>query len=177
MLLSLAVQKQFEVKIVFTVKLLLTPPTMDDHDVATQADNHAEDRAQAPTMPFEPQTIIPSKIRPSLNKFVLYETKTVWMILLRQIGFVGCTALRPERTQRFFIIGSNQSDDKYRVLKIDRTSPKELVITEDNAMYSRQEIQEVLLMIEDGNRSTGGLHKVISAYGLVGEYLLGTCNF
>lgn len=33
--------------------------------------------------------------------------------------------------QRFFLVGSNQAQTKHRVLKIDRTEPKDLVIIDD----------------------------------------------
>lgn len=33
--------------------------------------------------------------------------------------------------QRYFLVGNNQAETKYRVLKIDRTEPKDLVIIDD----------------------------------------------
>lgn len=33
--------------------------------------------------------------------------------------------------QRYFLVGSNQAQTKHRVLKIDRTEPKDLVIIDD----------------------------------------------
>ncbi|KAI8815982.1 Sac phosphatase domain-containing protein [Fimicolochytrium jonesii] len=80
-----------------------------------------------------------------LNKFILYETRT-----------------------RFFIVGSNQSDERFRVLKIDRTDGNELNIIDDEVVYTKVEIQELLTMIETGNKSSGGLHKVASFFGIVG---------
>lgn len=35
--------------------------------------------------------------------------------------------------QRYFLVGTNQSETKHRVLKIDRTEPKDLVIIDDKA--------------------------------------------
>ncbi|KAI8918447.1 SacI homology domain-containing protein [Powellomyces hirtus] len=80
-----------------------------------------------------------------LNKFTLYETRT-----------------------RFFIVGSNQSDERFRVLKIDRTDANELNVIDDEVVYSKAEIQELLSMIENGNKASGGLHKVASFFGIVG---------
>ncbi|KAI9193603.1 Sac phosphatase domain-containing protein [Polychytrium aggregatum] len=79
------------------------------------------------------------------SKFTLYETKA-----------------------RFYMVGSNQADDHFRVLKIDRTIPTELNITEDDYVYSKQEIRELLTMIEEGNKVSGGLHRVSSFFGIVG---------
>ena len=33
--------------------------------------------------------------------------------------------------QRFYVVGSNNTETRFRVLKIDRTEPKELHITDD----------------------------------------------
>ncbi|ORY37329.1 hypothetical protein LY90DRAFT_511260 [Neocallimastix californiae] len=81
-----------------------------------------------------------------LNKFSLYETKT-----------------------RFYILGTNQNEEKYRVLKIDRTVPEELIITDDDVIYSKQEIVQLLAMIEDGNKISGGLHKIARFFGIIGN--------
>ena len=69
------------------------------------------------------------------------------------------------------MVGSNQGDDHFRVLKIDRTAVTELNVTDDEVVYSKQEVLELLSMIEDGNRSSGGLHKVTAFFGIVGTHL------
>lgn len=38
--------------------------------------------------------------------------------------------------QRYFLVGSNPAETKYRVLKIDRTEPKDLVIIDDKVNAS-----------------------------------------
>ena len=65
----------------------------------------------------------------SVQKIVVYETKT-----------------------RFYIVGSNEDQSKFRVLKIDRTEAKDLVISDDKIIYSEKEIRELLTMIDVGNR-------------------------
>ncbi|CAG8608140.1 3388_t:CDS:2, partial [Funneliformis caledonium] len=80
-----------------------------------------------------------------LNKFILYETKT-----------------------NYYMVGSNQSDNRFRILKIDRTTPTELTVIEDDVIYSKQEITDILTVLEEGNRVSGGLNKVVMAYGIVG---------
>ncbi|KAF9910525.1 phosphatidylinositol-3,5-bisphosphate 5-phosphatase [Linnemannia zychae] len=82
-----------------------------------------------------------------LNRFVLYETKT-----------------------RFYIVGTNApAGTRFRVLKIDRTTaPSELSITEDEAVYSKAEVDDLLEMIANGNRSTGGMREITKFYGIVG---------
>lgn len=82
-----------------------------------------------------------------LNRFVLYETKT-----------------------RFYIVGTNApAGTRFRVLKIDRTTaPSELSITEDEMVYSKAQVDDLLEMIATGNRSTGGMREVTKFYGIVG---------
>ncbi|CAG8595116.1 5586_t:CDS:10 [Ambispora gerdemannii] len=80
-----------------------------------------------------------------LNRFNLYETKT-----------------------NYYMIGSNQSDNRFRVLKIDRTSLTELNVTEDEAIYSKQEVNDILMKLKVGNKNSGGLKHVLSADGIVG---------
>ncbi|KAJ3414686.1 phosphatidylinositol-3,5-bisphosphate 5-phosphatase [Chytridiales sp. JEL 0842] len=81
----------------------------------------------------------------SIGKFTLYETRT-----------------------RFYMVGSNQHEDQFRVLKIDRTSPYELNVTDDEVTYSKSEMMDLLAMIEHGNKATGGLQKVAQCFGIIG---------
>ncbi|XP_047530610.1 polyphosphoinositide phosphatase [Vanessa atalanta] len=83
----------------------------------------------------------------SIQRIALYETKT-----------------------RFYLIGSNNTQTRFRVLKIDRTDSKELILVDDKVEYNKQEIHQLLNMIGFGNRSgrSPGLNKLVSAFGIVG---------
>ncbi|XP_072036306.1 LOW QUALITY PROTEIN: polyphosphoinositide phosphatase-like [Amphiura filiformis] len=88
----------------------------------------------------------------NLQKIVLYETKA-----------------------RCYIVGSNYSEERFRVLKIDRTEPIELAINDDKIEYSRREVQDLLRTLEQGNRTkqtkqkyAPGLSRTVSAFGIVG---------
>ncbi|KAI8520730.1 phosphatidylinositol-3,5-bisphosphate 5-phosphatase [Branchiostoma belcheri] len=77
--------------------------------------------------------------------------------------------------ERFFLVGSNNRETKFRVLKIDRTEPKELVIIDDKVEYTQREVRELLSMLDVGNRATrpaqkggAGLTRTVSAFGIVG---------
>lgn len=81
--------------------------------------------------------------------------------------------------QRYFLVGSNNSQTKFRVLKIDRMEPRELNVVDDQQIYSREEIQSLLSMIDVGNRNRQGslgtpFVPVASAFGIVGEYFKAT---
>ncbi|RPB04274.1 hypothetical protein L873DRAFT_1799772 [Choiromyces venosus 120613-1] len=81
-----------------------------------------------------------------MHKFTLYETAT-----------------------RFYIVGSDLLDSRFRILKIDRTAEiGDLSITEDGVVYTREETARLLATIEDGNISTGGLKQKCPFWGLLG---------
>ncbi|XP_028173128.1 polyphosphoinositide phosphatase [Ostrinia furnacalis] len=75
-----------------------------------------------------------------------------------------------ETKARFYLIGSNNTQTRFRVLKIDRTDPKELILVDDKVEYNKQEIHQLLNMIGFGNRSgrNAGFNKLVSAFGIVG---------
>ncbi|KAF6139392.1 hypothetical protein GIB67_026234 [Kingdonia uniflora] len=81
----------------------------------------------------------------SLEKFKLYETRA-----------------------RFYLIGSDRHKRFFRVLKIDRSEPSDLNISEDPVVYSQQEVKSLLQRISEGNRSTGGLTFVFKVFGIAG---------
>lgn len=82
----------------------------------------------------------------SFNKFLLYENKL-----------------------RFYIVASNASDSRHKIIKIDRTScGEELDVVEDDATYSGKQMTAMLKMLEDGNRANGGLGKPRVFFGIVG---------
>ncbi|KAJ5098097.1 Polyphosphoinositide phosphatase [Penicillium argentinense] len=81
-----------------------------------------------------------------MYKFTLYETAT-----------------------RFYMVGINLTDTRFRILKIDRTSESgELSITEDDMVYTKREMSQLLDAIDDGNKSSGGLKQKCSAWALLG---------
>ena len=45
-------------------------------------------------------------------------------------------------------MGSNNTETKFRVLKLDRTEPKELLLSDDHIVYSAKEIRELLVTIQ-----------------------------
>jgi hypothetical protein len=85
------------------------------------------------------------------NKFILYENRS-----------------------RFYVVASNTSDSLHRIIKIDRTSQDELVVIEDEAMYTGRQMTDMLKMLEDGNKASGGLGKPKVFFGIIGTRLLPT---
>ncbi|KAL4260624.1 Polyphosphoinositide phosphatase Fig4-like protein [Pleurotus pulmonarius] len=108
----------------------------------------------------------------AFNKFILYETRL-----------------------KFYIVASNASDSRHRIIKIDRTGDREssgressekggsgggasspgldsggygLSIVEDDTEYTGKQMSAMLKMLEDGNRSSGGLGRARVFFGVVG---------
>ena len=89
------------------------------------------------------------------NKFLLYENRV-----------------------RFYIIASNTTDSRHRIVKIDRTTPSkrddgstegnELTIVEDEAEYSGRQMSAMLKMLDDGNKPYGGLGRAKVFFGVAG---------
>ncbi|KAF4555431.1 SacI-like domain-containing protein 3 [Elsinoe fawcettii] len=74
-----------------------------------------------------------------------------------------------ETNARYFITGADITDKYYKVLKIDRTSsPGQLNLFEDDIVYSKQEMHQLLSAIDEGNKATGGLRQKFSFWGLLG---------
>ncbi|CAO3590021.1 unnamed protein product [Absidia cylindrospora] len=65
-----------------------------------------------------------------------------------------------ETKSRYYIVGTDHSKQRYRVLKVHRTNPKDLVVIDDGVVYTEQEKNKLLNMIENGNLTVGGLHLV-----------------
>ncbi|KAF9649675.1 hypothetical protein BDM02DRAFT_3094328 [Thelephora ganbajun] len=81
----------------------------------------------------------------AFNKFILYENRL-----------------------RYFVIASNTTDSRHRIIKVDRTSQDELSVFEDEAVYTGKQMSAMLKMLEDGNRSSGGLGKARVFFGIAG---------
>ncbi|CAN4089200.1 unnamed protein product [Withania somnifera] len=66
------------------------------------------------------------------------------------------------------MVGRDKTRTFWKVLKIDRLEPSELIMYEDSAIYSELECIDLLKRIHEGNKSTGGLKFVSTCYGIVG---------
>lgn len=74
--------------------------------------------------------------------------------------------------QRYYLVGSDRQKRLFRVLKIDRSEPSDLNISEDPVVYSPLEIKNLLQRISEGNRAIGGLTFSRKFYGIAGWSLL-----
>ncbi|KAG9036353.1 phosphatidylinositol-3,5-bisphosphate 5-phosphatase [Tulasnella sp. JGI-2019a] len=97
------------------------------------------------SLPTNATTTAWPRSKMAISKFVLYENK-----------------------RRFYIVSSDSTDTFHRLLRIDRTSQSELDVVEDDMVYSSKQMEEVLKMLEEGNRGSGGLTKSQPFFGIVG---------
>lgn len=95
--------------------------------------------------PAPPEEIEHSRLR-KMHKFSLYETQ-----------------------QRYYLVGADNLDTQFRMLKIDRTSaPGQLSVVEDEVVYTKREMNQLLHAIDDGNRAAGGMKLKGNSWGLLG---------
>ncbi|EEH20357.1 hypothetical protein PABG_02616 [Paracoccidioides brasiliensis Pb03] len=81
-----------------------------------------------------------------MHKFSLYETST-----------------------RYYMVGMDLLEQRFRILKIERTSElDDLSISEDDTVYTKSEMNQLLDAVDDGNKSSGGLKLRCSSWGLLG---------
>ncbi|MCJ1409301.1 phosphatidylinositol-3,5-bisphosphate 5-phosphatase [Ptychographa xylographoides] len=74
-----------------------------------------------------------------------------------------------ETAVRFYLVGADVMDAKFRILKIDRTAESgDLNIAEDDIVYTKKEMNQLLNAVDDGNKASGGLKLRSSTWGLLG---------
>ncbi|MCJ1339813.1 phosphatidylinositol-3,5-bisphosphate 5-phosphatase [Bachmanniomyces sp. S44760] len=74
-----------------------------------------------------------------------------------------------ETASRYYLVGGDVMDRKYRILKIDRTVDSGgLLVSEDEIVYTKKEMNQLLNAVDDGNKSTGGLKLRCTTWGLLG---------
>lgn len=89
---------------------------------------------------------VPDRLIYKMHKFSLYETAI-----------------------RYYIVGVDVSEKRYRILKIDRTTEgADLAMTDDKIVYSLKEMNQLLDTIDDGNRATGGIKLRCTTWGVLG---------
>ncbi|KAI9821697.1 MAG: phosphatidylinositol-3,5-bisphosphate 5-phosphatase [Pycnora praestabilis] len=74
-----------------------------------------------------------------------------------------------ETATRYYVVGGDIMDRRFRILKIDRTAESgDLSIAEDDIVYTKKEMNQLLNAVDDGNRSSGGMKLKCSTWGILG---------
>lgn len=108
--------------------------------------------------------------RSSSPSSAMHRTKEV---VYHKIGEEGVCKMHKfslyETASRFYLVGGDIVDRKFRILKIDRTVDLgDLSISEDGIVYTKSEMNRLLNTVDDGNKSSGGLKLRCSTWGLLG---------
>jgi hypothetical protein len=131
-----------------------------DYKRHPRSDDVDEDPSVA--MPFQ-RTTSPTSDVHKRNKGAEYE----------KVGDQGVCKMHKfslyETAARYYMVGADVMDRRFRILKIDRTAESEdLTIAEDEIVYTKTEMSQLLNSIDDGNKSTGGMKLRCSTWGLLG---------
>ena len=129
-------------------KAVVPKSLLSSGSVPPQQQQHYRPKSSNASMRM-PTTTTTTTASLACNKFILYENRS-----------------------RFYVVASNASDSLHRIIKIDRTSQDELVVIEDEAVYTGRQMTAMLKMLEDGNKASGGLGKPRVFFGLLGTALL-----
>lgn len=74
-----------------------------------------------------------------------------------------------ETATRYYIIGHTQDESQFSFLKIDRTVDEDkFVLEEDETVYDKMQIEELLTALEAGNSSSGGFRCLATSCGIIG---------
>ena len=74
-----------------------------------------------------------------------------------------------ETSSRFYLVGADLLDRHFRILKIERSvEPTELDVSDDGITYTKNEMNQLLNTVDDGNKGSGGLRLRSSTWGLLG---------
>ncbi|KAI0974353.1 SacI homology domain-containing protein [Xylaria arbuscula] len=106
---------------------------------------HSPEPLQREITPPDERTPMPLVCK--MHKFTLYETAS-----------------------RYYIVGGNVPEKRFRILKIERNTHDDpnLTITEDKTIYGRKEMNSLLDTIDHGNKATGGIKQRCTTWGLLG---------
>lgn len=118
----------------------------------------------------EEDPAVPVSFKRSLSPAAMQKNKNA---VYDKVGEEGINRMHKfslyETSTRFYLVGADIIDKHYRVLKIDRTAPPgHLNIFEDDIVYSKREMNQLLNAIDDGNKGTGGMKLKCSTWGLLG---------
>ncbi|KXJ95202.1 SacI homology domain-domain-containing protein [Microdochium bolleyi] len=74
-----------------------------------------------------------------------------------------------ETSGQYYVVGSDATDKRHRILKIDRnTQDGDLSIHDDKVVYTLRERNVLIDTIDDGNKNTGGIKQRCTLWGLLG---------
>jgi len=73
-----------------------------------------------------------------------------------------------ETRSNFYLVGQHQDNTISRILTINRLEHSELNVYEDTTIYSKEQCDNLLRTLNDGNKKSGGLRFLANCYGIIG---------
>ncbi|KAJ2905477.1 hypothetical protein MKZ38_005353 [Zalerion maritima] len=114
--------------------------------IRTSSPDSASRTAPASSHLHSQEDKVPDRLVYNMHKFSLYETAS-----------------------RYYIVGGDITEKRYRILNIDRnTHNSDLNIVDDKIIYSQKEMNQLLNTIDDKNKSTGGIKLRCTTWGVLG---------
>jgi phosphatidylinositol 3,5-bisphosphate 5-phosphatase len=141
-------------------QLLNNPPISPE---ATTNPKHGENRDEEPS--------VAKSFERSTSPFsALYRNKGA---VVEKVGESGVMRMHKfslcETATKYYIVGADLLDKHFRILQIDRTSePGQLEVTEDDIVYSKKEMDQILNAVDEAHKGSGGLKLKCSTWGLLG---------
>ncbi|KAG4418659.1 hypothetical protein IFR04_008195 [Cadophora malorum] len=137
------------------------PPQSSDQSKRPSSGGDDDDDEECTAKPFQRSTSPNSDMK--RNKGAEYE----------KVGDQGVCKMHKfslyETATRYYFVGADVMDRRFRILKIDRTADSgNLNISEDEIVYTKKEMSQLLNAIDDGNKSTGGMKLRSTTWGIIG---------
>lgn len=83
-----------------------------------------------------------------------------------------------ETSQRYYLVGGDSQDQQFQMLNIDRTcAPGQINIVEDEIVYTKREMNDLLKVIDHGNRAAGGMKLKGNTWGVLGFIRFTECYY
>lgn len=133
------------------------PTTQDSGDLRSDDGRYEEkDAGEGPAPDEDEEEATSDRLLYKMHKFSLYETAS-----------------------RYYVVGVDVSEKRYRILKIDRTTEggEEPSMTDDKIVYTLKEMNQLLDTIDDGNKGTGGIKLRCTTWGLLGFISFTRCYY
>ena len=135
------------------------PPSSKQKTSHLQSDGEDEERVMAKVFP---RSFSPASAAQRRTGAVYQKVSEVGVCQMHRFSLY-------ETANRYYLVGGDVVDRKFRILKIDRTADSgDLSIAEEDIVYTKKEMNQLLNTVDDGNKASGGLKLKCSTWGLLG---------
>ena len=135
--------------------------------------------SQAELEGFDDEAVEPKSFERIKSGITMHKSKGA---VYAKVGEEGINRMHKfslyETVTRFYLVGADLMDQRFRVLKVDRTAPpNQLNLFEDEIVYNKTDMNQLLNTIDDGNKGTGGMKLKCSSWGILGFIRFTECYY